>query len=405
MRLVVIGGSGSSTPELVDALEAWPGGLERRPPLAVVLVGRSAAKLEVVAAECRARIRLPGPPITIETQTDRRRALGGADVVVDQVRVGGLAARAFDESFPVAFGIPGEETTGPGGFANALRTVPAQRATWEDIAAVAPGATVVDLTNPAGIVQQAAEREWSLRIHEVCDAPVTFTRAIAARLGRPVGRVVRRYVGTNHCGWYVPESPDELDVLADVVVGMDPAIVRLHGAVPAPYVRYYVNPDRIVDGQRDRETRAQALQRIDAELLAGYEEAPGSVATRRGALWYSLAVLPFVDALLHGSDEPMVVGVRNDGRIAGVPDSTTVEVPHVVSRPGQLVALSPPPLPALPALLLAQVGAYEALTVDACVPGAPPEARLRALLANPLVRDADRAAALLAAIDAGSPLA
>lgn len=148
-----------------------------------------------------------------------------------------------------------------------------------------------------------------------------------------------------------------------------------------------------------------SLQRIDAELLAGYEAGPGSVSTRRGALWYSLAVLPFVDALLHGSDEPMVVGVRNDGRIAGVPDSTIVEVPHVVPRPGQLVALEPPPLPALPALLLAQVGAYEALTVDACVPGAPPEARLRALLANPLVRDADRAAALLAVIDAGSPLA
>jgi len=403
VRLVVIGGSGSSTPELIDALNAWPGGLDRRPPLTVVLVGRSAEKLHVVAAECRARVRLPGPPITVEAQTDRRRALAGADVVLNQVRVGGLAARAFDESFPLAFGIPGEETTGPGGFANALRTVPAQRATWEDVSLVAPDALVIDLTNPAGIVQQAAQREWSLRIHEVCDAPVTFTRAVADRLGRPVGQVARRYVGTNHCGWYVPESPDELDILSDLVVGMDPSIVRLHGAVPAPYVRYFANPDRIAEGQRGRETRAEVLQKLDAELLAGYAAGPGSVEMRRGALWYSLAVLPFIDAMLHGSDEPIIVGVRNDGRIPGVPDATVVEIPHVVPRPGELVALPAAVLPALPALLLAQVGTYETLTVDALQPGASPEARLRALLANPLVRDADRAAAILAAIDAGSP--
>jgi 6-phospho-beta-glucosidase len=405
MRLVVVGGSGSSTPELVDALEDWPGGIDRRPPMTVALVGRSAEKLEVVAAECRARVRLAGPPLEVETATDRRRALEGADVVLDQVRVGGLAARVFDESFPWEFDLPGEETTGPGGFANALRTVPARRGAWADIRASAPGAVVIDLTNPAGIVQQAAEREGGFRIVAVCDAPATFTRAIAVRLGRPVSRVVRRYVGTNHCGWYVPESPDELDVLADLVVGMDPSIVRLHGAVPSPYVRYYVDPDRMLEAQRGRETRAQVLQRIDADLLAGYAAGPGEAAARRGALWYSLAVVPFLDALVHGTDEPIVLGVRNDGRVPGVPDPTIVELPHVAPRPGEFVVLEAAPLPALPSLLLAQVGTYETLTVDALVPGAPPEARLRALLANPLVRDADRAAALLAAIDAGSPVA
>jgi 6-phospho-beta-glucosidase len=405
MRLVVVGGSGSSTPELVDALEDWPGGIDRRPPMTVALVGRSAEKLEVVAAECRARVRLAGPPLEVETATDRRRALEGADVVLDQVRVGGLAARVFDESFPWEFDLPGEETTGPGGFANALRTVPARRGAWADIRASAPGAVVIDLTNPAGIVQQAAERDGGFRIVAVCDAPATFTRAIAVRLGRPVSRVVRRYVGTNHCGWYVPESPDELDVLADLVVGMDPSIVRLHGAVPSPYVRYYVDPDRMLEAQRGRETRAQVLQRIDADLLAGYAAGPGEAAARRGALWYPLAVVPFLDALVHGTDEPIVLGVRNDGRVPGVPDPTIVELPHVAPRPGEFVVLEAAPLPALPSLLLAQVGTYETLTVDALVPGAPPEARLRALLANPLVRDADRAAALLAAIDAGSPVA
>jgi alpha-galactosidase/6-phospho-beta-glucosidase family protein len=161
----------------------------------------------------------------------------------------------------------------------------------------------------------------------------------------------------------------------------------------------------MLDAQRGHETRARVLQRIDAELLAGYAAGPGEAAARRGALWYPLAVVPFLDALVYGTDEPIILGVRNDGRVPGVPDPTIVEVPHVAPRPGEFVALEAAPLPPLPSLLLAQVGTYETLTVDALMPGAPPEARLRALLANPLVRDADRAAALLAAIDAGSPVA
>ena len=403
MRLVVLGGSGSSTPELFDALGAWPGGPGRRPELDVVLVGRSVEKLELVAAECRQRVRAPGPPVVVQTAADRRFALAGADIVLNQVRVGGLAARAFDESFPWAFDLPGEETLGPGGFANALRTIPALRSTWDDIAATAPDALVVNLTNPAGIVQGAVEREWQLRVVSVCDSPATFAEGIAPRLGRSVERVKRRYVGMNHCGWYVPEDLNEIDLIADLASGMDPSIARLHGALPAPYVRYYVVPDRILAGQRGGETRAQALQRLDAELLATYASHRRDEAPRRGAAWYRLGVLPLIDAWLHGSDEPIVLGVRNDGRLPEVPDSAILELPHVAPRPGLLVPLAPPPRPSLPALILAEHGTYETLTVDALQPGAPPEARLRALLANPLVRDVDRAAGLLRVIDERSP--
>lgn len=403
MHLVVLGGSGSSTPELFDAFDAWPGGPGRRPELEVVLVGRSAEKLELVAAECRRRVRATGPPVVVKTATDRRSALHGAHVVINQVRVGGLAARVFDESFPWAFDLPGEETLGPGGFANALRTIPALRPTWDDIAATAPGALVVNLTNPAGIVQGAVEREWPLRVVSVCDSPATFAEAIAAGLERPVERVTRRYVGLNHCGWYVPEDLAEIDLIADLASGMDPSIARLHGALPAPYVRYYVVPDRILAGQRGKETRAQVLQRLDAELLAAYAAHRGDEAPRRGAAWYRLGVLPLIDAWIHGSDVPIVLGVRNDGRLPEVPVSAILELPHLAPRPGLLVPLAPPPRPSLPALILAEHGTYEVLTVDALVPGAPPEARLRALLANPLVGDVDRAAALLRLIDERSP--
>ena len=406
MRVVVLGGSGSSTPELADALAAWPGGLERRPALQIALVGRSAAKLELVTAEFRARAGTSGPPLSVTFDTDRWRALRAADVVLNQVRVGGLDARVFDETFPRAFGLPGEETMGPGGFANALRTVPALAATWDDIASVAPDALIINLTNPAGIVHQAASIGWpGLRIVTACDGPVTFTELIARRLERPVGRVVQRYVGMNHCGWYVPESEDELPLLRDLVQGMDPSVVDLHGAVPSPYVRYYVEPARQLAVQLGRRSRADELKEIDSNLLGDYAAGPAGPASprrKRGAAWYALIIVPLLDGWLHGRTAPLVLGVTNAWRLPEAPATTMIEVAHRITA-GRLEPLEPATRPPLPSLLLARHGVYEALTVEGLGADAPPEARLRALLANPLIRDLEQAAAVLAEIDARSP--
>ena len=403
MRLVVLGGSGSSTPELADALADWPGGLDRRPDLDVVLVGRSTGKLDVVGREFRARAGVAGPPISVSWTEDRRAALDGADVVLNQVRVGGLDARVFDETFPWDLDLPGEETMGPGGFANALRTVPAQAATWDDVRAASPDALVINLTNPAGIVQQAAQRGWpGLRIVSVCDAPVTFTRAIAERLGWPVSRVIARYVGMNHCGWFVPEDEGDLERLADLVVGMDREVVFAHRALPTPYVRYYVDPTRQLAAQRGRESRAEQLKAIDAALLGAYASGPTAERQKRGAVWYALVVAPLLDGWVHGSSEPMVLGTTNLGRLPEVPDPAMIEVAHRLV-PGGFEPLDPPARPELPALLLARHGAYEALAAEALAPGATRTASLRALLANPMVPGWTAAAGLLQAIEERSP--
>jgi 6-phospho-beta-glucosidase len=400
MRLVVLGGSGSSTPELFDALADWPGGPDRRPPLAVVLVGRSADRLRIVAQACRARPLGPGAACSVETSTNRRTALEGADVVLNQVRIGGYGARAIDETFPWTFDLPGEETMGPGGFANALRTIPALREAWSDVADVAPSALLVNLTNPAGIVQQAVARESGLTVVSVCDSPIVLLDAVAARLGRPLGEVRARYVGMNHVGWYVPASADELKSIADMATGMGPEIVALHGALPAPYVRYYVHPDRIVADQRGKETRAQALLRLEATLLEGYAASPSAAMPRRGAIvWYRIAVLALVDAWLHGSDVAVLAGVRNGDRIPTLPPDAVLELAHRAPRPRCLVPLDPPSLPPLPGALLAAHATYEMLAVDALLPGADEEARLRALMANPMVRSYDQAAGLLKIIN------
>jgi 6-phospho-beta-glucosidase len=401
MRLVVLGGSGTSTPELFDALSDWPGGVDRRPPLTVVLVGRSPEKLRVVADACRERVLPGGPAVHVTFRTVRRDALQDADVVLNQVRIGGYAARAFDESFPWVFDLPGEETMGPGGFANACRTLPALVETWDDIARVAPGALVINLTNPAGIVQTAVHRSHpELHVVSVCDSPMPMLAAVAERLGRPLARIRRRYVGMNHIGWYVPESPDELHGLADLASGVDPAAVRIHEALPAPYVRYYVHPDRILAAQRGRETRAQALQRLDAALLAGYEVGATSLPRRGAVAWYRMAVTALLDAWVNGTDQPVIAAVRNEGRIRWLPDDAVLELSHDATVPGRLVACPPVALPPLPQALLTSHSWYEVLTAECAVTN-DRDQQLRALLANPLVKSLDQANGLLDAIRAG----
>ena len=232
MRFVILGGSASATPELADALANWPGGAERRPSLEVVLHGRSAERLELVASEMRRRVTdIAGPSVSVRTETDLAAALEGADVVLDAVRIGGLAARVFDESYPQRHGCPGEETMGPGGLANALRTVPVVRAFWAKVREVAPDALHINLTNPSGIVVAALEREFGGRVFSVCDSPITFCDAIADRLGLLASEVRLRYQGMNHLGWWLPRDPEDLQKTIDLATGVVPEAVEALGAI------------------------------------------------------------------------------------------------------------------------------------------------------------------------------
>ena len=404
MRIVVLGGSASATPELADALAEWPAGVDRRPELDLVLYARSADRLAVVAGESQRRVEgLKGAPITVRTQTDLGEALDGADVVLDAVRVGGLAARVFDESYPHRHGLPGEETMGPGGFANALRTVPVAMGLWSEVARRAPDALKINLTNPSGIVTAAAERELGLRIFSVCDSPIVFCDKIGERLGLAGDDVRRRYLGMNHIGWWVPRDGAELEAVADLATGQELAAVRSQSAVGAPYVRYYVHPERLLASQKEAgETRAQQLQRLEAELLAGYSSRASDLP-RRGAVWYATAVLPLVDAWFHGSPRVMTLGLRNEDRIPGLPEEVVTEGPVRIAAPGVVESLEVTGLPPLPAALLAEHAAYEALAMRACLPEATRDDRVAALMANPMVPSYDVADGLLADIEAGSP--
>jgi 6-phospho-beta-glucosidase len=344
----------------------------------------------------------------------RDQALDGADFVIVQLRVGGQAMRLVDETIPLEYGCIGQETTGPGGFAKALRTVPVVLELAEETARRgAPGAWLVDFTNPVGIVTQALLDEGHRAIG-LCNVAIGLQRRLAADLGVEPERVELEHVGLNHLSWERAVRVDGADRLPELLdtraaelaeeVGLPLELVAMLRMIPSYYLRYYYLSRRVLDEQRRGPTRAERVMEIEGELLRLYADPaldtkPELLASRGGA-FYSEAAAQLVASLHAGTGDVQVVDVRNQGTIPELPDDAVVEIPARIDAEG---AHPLPQRPLEPELLglVQQVKAYERLAVTAATSGRR-EVALRALLANPLVGDYEVAVPLLDALLAGS---
>ena len=415
ISLAVLGGSSVATPALVQALLDWAGHAQDRPALRLVLLGRSARKLALVRAVCERMVREAQPGITVEASTDLRTGLWRVDYVLNQMRVGGLEARAHDETFPQALGLPGEETVGPGGFANALRTIPVVNAALRIASEVAPNAIVLNLTNPASIVQYAATRYAHSNIISLCNSPITLGNDLATLVEQPRAGIDIGYLGMNHLGWVVSlcdAERDYMDLALERIdrlayLGVDPAYIRASRAIPLPYVRYYLHPERILAQQQGKTPRARQLQALEQELLSRYEYLSESgndgvsaseAVAKRGAVWYGAIVVPILDALINDHASNWIVSVANKNLIPWLPSDTVVEVPCTIdSRGAHPLPVPEYLLPQELRTLLFSLALYEELASRAIVEQNRGLA-LRSLLAHPLIRTIDRAQAVLKAV-------
>ena len=400
-RLTVLGGSSVATPELVRVLA----GTARAVPLGVVLHGRNAEKLDLVGRACE---RITRPPVSVCWTTDLPQALEGSDVVLVQVRVGGYQARAFDETFPHEFGLPGEETMGPGGFANSLRTVPAVVALGRTIEQHAPDAWVLNLTNPSSVVQLALHRATRLKVLGLCDSPVAMHEGIAGLLGGGMDGVQVDYVGMHHFGWITRVWHGARDVTSGVAaragdlswIASPPELIRAIGAIPHPYMNYVLSPGVMFQRQQGKQARAIELAALETNLLAEYaafasasgHEMPAGLGRRR-AVWYAKIIGPVIEQLLGGPQAVRIVNVQNCGTVPWLPPDAVIEVPAVVG-PGGARPLVPGATPADVVALTQHNCAYESLLVDAILEPSFEKA-WRAMTLNLLVRDAAQAKALV----------
>jgi 6-phospho-beta-glucosidase len=404
VKIAVVGGGSTYTPELVDGLAT------RADRLAIdelVLLDPDADRLAVVAGLAGRILARRGWAGRLVATGDRAVALDGADFVVVQLRVGGQAARLLDETIPARFGCVGQETTGPGGFAKALRTVPVVLDLAEEAARrAAAGAWIVDFTNPVGIVTQAL-LDAGHRAIGLCNVAIGFQRRFAARFDVAPGHVLLDHVGVNHLTWIrsvlvdgVERLPELLDLDGEAIaadVELPLALMRDLGAIPSYYLRYYYAEREVIAEQGTRPTRAEEVMAIERDLLELYRdpalvEKP-ALLEQRGGAYYSEAAAQLIASLHDGAGDIQVVDVRNGAALPGLPPETVVEVPARIDRDGA----HPLPLaPLAPEMLglVEHVKAYEELTIRAALHGDRRDA-FRALLANPLVRDAETARRLL----------
>jgi 6-phospho-beta-glucosidase len=404
VKVAVIGGGSTYTPELIEGF-----GL-RKDVLDVdelVLHDIDAERLEIVgglAGRILRKIEFPG---TLTLTGDREAAVRDADFVLVQLRVGGLEARLRDETIPAKYGLIGQETTGPGGFTKALRTVPAVLDIAADTARLgAPGAWLLDFTNPAGLVTQALA-DHGHRAIGLCNIPIGFQRMLARQFGVEPWQVQLEHVGLNHLSWERRVLVDGVDRLPELVstfadqlgeeVDMPGDFVRLFHAIPSYYLRYFYLTGEVLEKQRSSRSRADEVMEIERNLLEMYRDPKLDVKPKlleqRGGAFYSEAAAMLVESLHTDRGDIQVVNVRNQGAIPNMAADAVVEVACRIDREG---ATPLPVEPLAPEMLgvVEQVKAYERLTVAAAVSG-DRDLALKALLANPLSSDFRVAAPML----------
>lgn len=438
MRLAVLGGGGFRVPLVYGALlrdTATPRVAE------VILYDVSLDRLEAVRHVLRGLAAGHDDPPEVRITTDLDTALRGAAFVFSAIRVGGLAGRVADERVALELGLLGQETTGPGGIAYGLRTVPVATHVAERVAAVAPQAWVINFTNPAGMITEAMRRVLGDRVIGICDSPIGLIRRAATALGLDPARVSPDYVGLNHLGWLRGLTHQGQDVLPGLLAD-DVALhqveearvfgadwVRTLGAIPNEYLYYYYftrESVAAISGRTRGESLLEQQEQFYAAVRARPEDALGTwraaraqrdatyMAEARGvtdagerdaadlaAGGYEGIALALMAALARGESTTMILNVRNGAAVTGLPAEAVVEIPCAVDGAG-VRPLATRPLPGRFLGLMQQVKAVEQTAIEAALSGSSRLA-VEAFALHPLVDSVTTARRLLDAYRAHLP--
>jgi 6-phospho-beta-glucosidase len=407
VKVAVIGGGSTYTPELIDGI------LQRhdRLPVSVIhLVDIDLTRLTTIAAFAKRMVKAAGREIEIEFSTDIRGAIRGAEFVVSQFRVGGQKARHRDEMLGRKYGLVGQETVGVGGFAKALRTIPVALSIAQIIEEEAPDAMLLNFTNPAGLITQALKTHApNVKSIGLCNVPWNTRIEIAGALNVSADLVEFDYVGLNHLSWIrgvkvagIDRSPEAIAAFRGLTInqaspGDSPAWVQSTidylQAIPNYYLLYYYEEKAWINYQLNNPTRASEVMKIEEVLMEKF--ADESLVTKpeelmeRGGAYYSDSAAELMADIYSDAGTVHIVNTLNNGAIAGFPDDAVMEIPAVITKTGAKSIKAGEMRGDIDALVRS-VKDFEMLTIDAAVTGNEQSALL-ALLANPIGPDSSQA--------------
>ena len=414
MKVAIIGGGSTYTPELIQ------GFLDRTDTLPVNelwLMDIDPDRLAVVGNFASRIAASRGNPFKVVLSTNQQEAISDCSYVITQLRVGMMAARREDEYLGLRHGLIGQETTGVGGLAKALRTIPVILSVAKDIRETAPGALLANFTNPSGLVTQALSKYAAdVLAVGVCNAPfhaqMDFIDRMEKRLGHKIDPSHTRLdtLGLNHLTWHRGFSMDGEDVWNEVLRDyleeqatltepeFDPRTVSSLRMIPNYYLEYFYDTDRKLSEQKAwPPSRAEEVMKVEEELLRLYADTalvtPPPELMQRGGAYYSTVATQLLNAHYNNLGEEHVVNTRQNGAVPGCLPEWVMELPCSIDRAGAH------PLPAKPLHtsvfgLVAQVKAYEMMAVEAAVHG-DRDALYQALLSHPLGPKADKIQAVM----------
>ncbi len=414
MKITVIGGGSTYTPELVNGLLAK---LDSLPLKELWLMDIDKERLEVVGGFAQRMVKSKSEPFRVVLSGNQHEAIAGASYVITQLRVGKMPARRGDEYLGLRHGLIGQETTGIGSLAKALRTIPVILSIANDIRESAPGALLANFTNPAGLVTEALNRYApDVSAVGVCNVGITTKMKFIQRLERITGRTINdnhamlNTLGLNHLTWhrgftvggtemwpqifptYLTEQKNEEHPDWDI-----PTLESL-GMIPNNYLQYFYYTAKKLEAQKKwPPSRAEDVLAIEKDLLCLYAEPslmnPPADLMKRGGSYYSTLATQLINSHYNDLGEVEVVNVRNNGAVKEWDSDWVLEMPAKVDKNG-IHPLPANPLPSVCFGLISQVKMYELLTVEAAVHG-DKNAMYQALLTHPLGPNADKVQAVM----------
>ncbi len=414
MKITVVGGGSTYTPELVNGFLAR---VDSLPLKELWLMDIDRERLDIVGGFAQRMVRAKGEPFKVILSTVQKEAVAGASYVITQLRVGMMPARRGDEYLGLRHGLIGQETTGIGGMAKALRTIPVILSIANDIREAAPGALLANFTNPAGLVTEALNRHApDVPAVGVCNVGITVKMDILEGVEKITGRKIEDHraalntLGLNHLTWHrgFPVDGEEMwqyifpayinELKKEEHPEWDIRTLENLGMIPNDYIQYFYYTDKKLEAQKKwPPSRAEEVMEIEKDLLRDYSDPnltePPADLMKRGGAYYSTLATQLINSHYNDLGEVHVVNTRNNGAVKEWSPDWVLELPSKVDRTG-IHPLPADPLPASCFGLISQVKMYELLTVEAAVHG-DRNAVYQALLTNPLGPSADKVQAVM----------
>nr|WP_156849251.1 6-phospho-beta-glucosidase [Marinilactibacillus sp. 15R] len=418
MKVVIIGGGSSYTPEIIEGLilrqDEFPVDI-----ITLVDIESGKEKLEIVGQLAKRMIEKAGVSIELSWTLDRREALDGADFVSTQIRVGGLKAREKDERIPLSHGLIGQETNGAGGIFKAFRTIPVLLDLAKDVSEICPDAWIINFTNPAGIVTEALLKHgMHKKVIGVCNIPYNMTQSAAEILKEDPNNVRIEFIGMNHFVFgskVLVNGEDKLSKVIEALVnqsvdfspanivssGWSETFLRAINMLPNPYHQYYYQNEstlkKDLKAYQDNGTRAEQVQAIEEELFNEYKnpqlDIKPEALEKRGGAYYSDVACSLMSSIYNNSQNIMTVNTLNNGAIVDLAEDSVIEVNCLITKEGP-VPLTVGRLPQQIKADILMMKAFEEQVIKASISGDYRDAYL-AFVMNPLIKDEKKAKVIL----------